>query len=54
MDFCVADILIDCFAKLNGEEQKIVNTTAFDLLLNHANVGMSFHKVDKVRGKNFW
>jgi hypothetical protein len=29
-------------------------TTAFDLQLNPANPGMSFHKLDKARDKNFW
>src|SRR5205823_4684007 len=27
---------------------------AFDLQLNPANPGMSFHKLDKARDKNFW
>src|SRR5208283_5911119 len=37
-----------------GEEQKAVKTTAFDLQLNPANPGMSFHKLDKAKDKNFW
>src|SRR5208283_5223169 len=37
-----------------GEEQKAVKTTAFDLQLNPANPGMSFHKLDRARDKNFW
>ncbi len=41
-------------ARLTGEEQKAVKTTAFDLQLNPANPGMSFHKLDKARDKNFW
>ena len=39
---------------LTGEEQKAVKTTAFDLQLNPAGPGMSFHKLDKARDKNFW
>ena len=37
-----------------GKEQKAVKTTAFDLQLNQANTGMSFHKLDKAGVKNFW
>jgi mRNA-degrading endonuclease YafQ of YafQ-DinJ toxin-antitoxin module len=39
---------------LTGDEQKAVKTTAFDLQLNPANPGMSFHKLDKAKDKNFW
>ena len=31
-----------------------LKTTAFDLQLNPANPGMSFHKLDKVKDKTFW
>ena len=41
-------------ARLTGEEQKAVKTTAFDLQINPANPGLSFHKLDKARDKNFW
>ncbi|HHY58242.1 MAG TPA: UvrD-helicase domain-containing protein [Chloroflexi bacterium] len=54
MDFRIADTFIDSLSRLNGDEQKAVKTTAFDLQLNPANPGMSFHKLDKVRDKNFW
>ena len=37
-----------------GDEQKAVKTTAFDLQLNPANPGMSFHKLDKAKDKRFW
>jgi hypothetical protein len=39
---------------VSGEEQKAVKTTAFDLQLNPASPGMSFHKLDNVKDKNFW
>jgi hypothetical protein len=39
---------------LTGDEQKAVKTTAFDLQLNPANPGMSLHKIDKAKDKNFW
>jgi mRNA-degrading endonuclease RelE of RelBE toxin-antitoxin system len=54
MDFRIADTFTDSLAKLTGEEQKSVKTTAFDLQLNPANPGMSFHKLDKSKDKNFW
>ncbi|MBI5655519.1 MAG: ATP-dependent helicase [Geobacter sp.] len=54
MEFRIADTFTDSLAKLTGEEQKAVKTTAFDLQLNPANPGMSFHKLDKARDKNFW
>jgi hypothetical protein len=31
-----------------------VKTTAFDLQLNPANPGISFHKLDKTKDKKFW
>lgn len=54
MDFRIADTFTDSLAKLTGEEQKAVKTTAFDLQMNPANPGMSFHKLDKARDQNFW
>ncbi len=54
MDFRIADTFTDSLAKLTGDEQKAVKTTAFDLQLNPANPGMSFHKLDKARDKHFW
>jgi mRNA-degrading endonuclease RelE of RelBE toxin-antitoxin system len=54
MEFRIADTFTDSLARLTGEEQKAVKTTAFDLQLNPANPGMSFHKLDKVKDKNFW
>jgi superfamily I DNA/RNA helicase/mRNA-degrading endonuclease RelE of RelBE toxin-antitoxin system len=54
MDFRIADTFTDSLARLTGDEQKVVKTTAFDLQMNPANPGMSFHKLDKARDKNFW
>src|SRR6185503_9199982 len=54
MEFRIADTFSDSLARLTGDEQKAVKTTAFDLQLNPANPGMSFHKLDKARDKNFW
>lgn len=54
MEFRIADTFTDSLAKLTGEEQKAVKTTAFDLQINPASPGMSFHKLDKAKDKNFW
>lgn len=54
MEFLIADTFTDSLAKLTGDEQKAVKTTAFDLQLDPASRGMSFHKLDKARDKNFW
>ena len=54
MEFRIADTFTDSLARLTGDEQKAVKTTAFDLQLNPANPGMSFHKLDKAKDKRFW
>lgn len=40
MNFLIADTFTDSLARLTGEEQKAVKTTAFDLHLNPASPGM--------------
>jgi len=54
MNFLIADTFTDSLARLTGDEQKAVKTTAFDLQVNPANPGLSFHKLDKARDRNFW
>jgi len=54
MDFRIADTFTDSLARLTGDEQKAVKTTAFDLQLNPAAPGLRFHKLDKAKDKNFW
>jgi mRNA-degrading endonuclease RelE of RelBE toxin-antitoxin system len=54
MTFLIADTFTDSLARLTGEEQKAVKTTAFDLQLNPENPGHSFHKLDKAKDKSFW
>src|SRR5215204_1956420 len=41
-------------ARLTGEEQKAVKTTAFDLQMDPSAPGLSFHKLDKAKDKRFW
>ena len=54
MEFRIADTFTGSLAKLTGDEQKAVKTTAFDLQMNPANPGLKFHKLDRARDKNFW
>jgi len=52
--FLLADTFTTSLARLTGEEQKLVKTTAFDLQMNPANPGHSFHKLDRAKDPNFW
>lgn len=54
MEFRIADTFTDSLARLTADEQKAVKTTAFDLQLNPASPGMSFHKLDRAKDKHFW
>src|SRR5690348_1350755 len=54
MEFRIADTFSDSLARLTGDEQKAVKTTAFDLQMNPANPGMHFHKLEKSKDKSFW
>ena len=52
--FRIADTFTDSLAKLTGDEQKAAKTTAFDLQLDPSAPGLSFHKLDRAKDKNFW
>jgi superfamily I DNA/RNA helicase len=54
VNFRIADTFTDSLARLTGEEQKAVKTTAFDLQLDPAAPGLGFHKLDKAKDRNFW
>src|SRR5947208_2076224 len=54
MDFRIADTFTESLARLSGDEQKAVKTTAFDLQTNPASPGLKFHKLDKAKDKRFW
>ena len=54
MNFRIADTFTDSLAKLTGNEQKAVKTTAFDLQLNPARPGLRMHRLDGARDPNFW
>lgn len=53
MDFRITDTFTDNLAKLTADEQKAAKTTAFDLQLDASAPGLSFHKLDRVKDKNF-
>ncbi len=54
MTFRISSTFYDSLAKLTGDEQKAVKTTAFDLQQGADLPGMSFHKLDGAKDKNFW
>src|SRR5664279_119885 len=54
MEFRIADTFTDSLTRLTRDEQKAVKTAAFDLQLNPASPGLSFHRLDKAKDKNFW
>lgn len=54
MEFRIADTFTDSLSRLTGDEQKAVKTTVFDLQVNPAAPGMSFHRLDKARDPRFW
>ncbi len=54
MNFRISDTFTDSLARLTGDEQKAVKTTAFDLQLDPANPGMRLHRIESARDPNFW
>ena len=54
MDLRIADTFTDSLARLTGDEQKTVKTTAFDLQLNPAYPSMSLHRIEQSKDKHFW
>jgi len=54
LEFRIAETFTDSLAKLQGDEQNAVKTTAFDLQMDSARPGMQFHRLDRARDKSFW
>src|SRR5579859_5055832 len=54
MQFLISDTFTSSLAKLSGDEQKTVKTTAFDLQVNPVSTGAQLHKLDKAKDPNFW
>jgi hypothetical protein len=53
MAFLIADSFTDSLARLTGDEQKAVKTTAFDRQVDPSRTGLSFHRLDRARDKSF-
>ena len=54
MEFRIADTFTDSLARLTGEQQKAVKTTAFDVQLNPARACMQLHQLDQAKDPHFW
>ncbi len=54
MEFRISDTFTDSLTRLTGEEQKAVKTSVYDFQVDPKNPGLSFHKLDKAKDKNFW
>jgi hypothetical protein len=52
-EFWIADTFTGSLARLTGGDQKAVETTALTCSSTPP-IGMSFHKLDKAKDKNFW
>jgi superfamily I DNA/RNA helicase len=54
MTFLIADSFTSSLARLTDDEQKAVKTTVFDLQVDPAHPGLSLHRLDRAKDKNFW
>jgi superfamily I DNA/RNA helicase/mRNA-degrading endonuclease RelE of RelBE toxin-antitoxin system len=54
MQFLIADTFTDGLARLTGDQQRAVKTTAFDLQLDPARPGHQLHKLERAKDKGFW
>ncbi len=54
MEFRISNSFTSSLAKLAGDEQRAVKTTAFDLQMNPENPGHRFHKLGRAQDKSFW
>ncbi len=54
MTFLISDTFTDSLIRLTGDAQKAVKTTAFDLQMNPAGSGMSFHAPIGLPGARPW
>lgn len=49
-----ASTFTDALARLQGHEQKLVKAAAFDLQIDPAGNGKSFHRIERARDPDFW
>ncbi len=53
-EFRIADTFTDSLVRLTPEEQKRAKLTVFDLQVDPKNQGMNFHRLGRIKDKNFW
>lgn len=54
MKFHLADTFTAAYDKLNGQEQKAVKASVFDLQLDPSGRGLRMHRIDNSHDPNFW
>lgn len=54
MQFLIADTFTDALARLPAPEQKAAKVSALDLQLDPSSPGLSFHRIERSRDRNFW
>ena len=54
MQFRIADSFTNSLARLTGDEQKAVKSTAFDLQMDPSRPGLQLHRLDGAKDRNFW
>ena len=54
MQFRIADTFTSSLARLTGDEQKVIKTTAFDLQMDPSRPSLQLHRIDGGRDSNFW
>lgn len=54
MNFHLADTFTAAYDKLNGQEQKAVKASVFDLQLDPSGRGLRMHRIDNSNDPNFW
>lgn len=54
MNFLIANTFRRALARLPGQAQKAVKTTAFDLQMDPSRPGLKLHRVDGSKDPNFW
>jgi len=54
MNFILSSTFYDSLTRLTDDEQKAAKIAAIDVQAHLAKPGLSFHKLDKARDKNFW
>lgn len=54
MDLRISDSFVDSLTRLTSDEQKSVKMTVFDMQIDSTSPGLSFHRLDKAKDRNFW